>query len=301
MAVAPHGPSPRAVETVTGLSRHDRAMSFTPRALILDLFGDYLRYVDCEVRLGHLTTLFEAFGIAPATVRVTMSRLRREEWFTSRREDRETVYTLSPHMLEVLDEGRRRIFAPASTPWDGSWTMVIYQLSEADRQGREQLRKELAWQGFGSLTTSTWLAPGDRREDVHTLTRAFPTAQIDVLRCTSDGLAHDRELVSRCWDLSRLAADYEAFNAENSDLAKRAGALVGAEAMVERTRVTATFRHFPFKDPRLPQELRPDAWPGVEAHEIFHDVHATLGPPSRAYIAGVLGRDVPSPPNGHDD
>jgi phenylacetic acid degradation operon negative regulatory protein len=100
-------------------------MSFTPRSLILDLFGDYLRYVDCEVRMGHLTTLFEAFGIAAATTRVTMSRLRREEWFTSRRMGRETVYTLSPHMFEVLDEGRRRIFAAASSSWDASWTMVI--------------------------------------------------------------------------------------------------------------------------------------------------------------------------------
>jgi phenylacetic acid degradation operon negative regulatory protein len=270
-------------------------MSFTPRALILDLFGDYLRYVDSEVRMGHLTTLFEAFDIAPATVRVTMSRLRREGWFTSRRLGRETVYTLCPHMLEVLDEGRRRIFAPASSPWDESWTMVIYQLSEADRQGRDQLRKELAWQGFGPLTTSTWLAPGDRREDVHTLTAEFPTAQIDVLRCTSDGQAHDRELASRCWDLSTLATEYEAFNEQNRHLVQIAGTLVGAGAMVERTRVITVFRHFPFKDPRLPQALRPEAWPGVEAHEIFHQVHSTLGSPARTYVAQVLGRDVPAP------
>lgn len=272
-------------------------MSFTPRALILDLFGDYLRYVDSEVRLGHLTTLFEAFGIAPATVRVTMSRLRREGWFGSRRMGRETVYMLSPHMLEVLDEGRRRIFAPASSPWDGSWTMVIYQLSESDRQGREQLRKELAWQGFGPLMTSTWLAPGDRREDVHALTRDFPTAQIDVLRCTSDGPDHDRELVNRCWDLTGLAAEYQAFNTENHNLVQSVGTLVGAEALVERTRVITTFRHFPFKDPRLPCVLRPDDWPGVVAHQIFHQVHSTLGPPARAYVAGVLGRDVPTPPD----
>jgi phenylacetic acid degradation operon negative regulatory protein len=272
-------------------------MSFTPRALILDLFGDYLRYVDSEVRLGHLTTLLDAFDVAPATVRVTMSRLRREGWFSSRRMGRETVYTLSPHMLDVLDEGRRRIFAPASSAWDNSWTMVIYQLSEADRQGREQLRKELAWQGFGPLMTSTWLAPGDRREDVHTLTRDFPTAQIDVLRCTSDGSDHDRQLVMRCWDLTSLAAEYKAFNAENHQLVQTANSLVGADAMVERTRLITTFRHFPFKDPRLPPELRPEAWPGVEAHEIFQQVHKALGPPARAYVAEVLGRDVPPAPD----
>jgi phenylacetic acid degradation operon negative regulatory protein len=74
--------------------------------------------------------------------------------------------------------------------------------------------------------------------------------------------------------------------------------LVGSEALVERTRVITTFRHFPFKDPRLPQDLRPESWPGVEAHEIFREVHAILGPPARAYVAAIIGRDVPVPPDG---
>jgi phenylacetic acid degradation operon negative regulatory protein len=64
----------------------------SPRSLILDLFGDYLRYADAEVRLSHLTTLPGAFDIASPTVRVTMSRLRREHWFTTHRVGREMIY-----------------------------------------------------------------------------------------------------------------------------------------------------------------------------------------------------------------
>lgn len=271
---------------------HDRLMAFMPRALILDLFGDYLRYPDAEVRLSHLTTLFGAFEIAPATVRVTVSRLRREGWFASRRVGRETVYTLSPPLLEILDEGRRRIFASASTPWDGSWTMVIYQLSEGDRQGREKLRKELAWQGFGPLTTSTWLAVGDRRPDVRTILGAFPAAQADVLRCSSDGLDHDLELVRRCWDLTNLASEYDDFNACNRPLLRTAKRMRGAAALVERTRIVTTFRHFPFRDPRLPPALRPSGWPGAEAHDLFLELHTALGPGAREYVSSVIGRDL---------
>jgi phenylacetic acid degradation operon negative regulatory protein len=267
----------------------------TPRSLILDLFGDYLRYADAEVRLGHLTSLLGDFGVAPATVRVTLSRLRREGWFTSRREGRETVYTLSDDMLGVLDEGRRRIFAPAAVEWDGDWTMVIYQLSEAERAERDELRKQLAWLGFGSLTTSTWLAPGERTAEVDRLDAVRRGDRVDVLRCRSRGLEHDRDLARRCWDLDDLAAQYDAFVSGHRDLGSRADDLTGAEALVARTDLIATFRHFPFLDPRLPVDVRPDDWPGEEAHRLFADVHRRLGPPARAHVAGVVGREIRAP------
>jgi len=44
---------------------------------------------------------------------------------------------------------------------------------------------------------------------------------------TSDGLDHDRELVNRCWDLTTLVAEYEAFNVENRPLVQTATTLVG--------------------------------------------------------------------------
>ncbi|WP_299056248.1 PaaX family transcriptional regulator C-terminal domain-containing protein [uncultured Nocardioides sp.] len=267
----------------------------TPRSLILDLFGDYLRYTDAEVRLGHLTSLLGDFGVAPATVRVTLSRLRREGWFTSRREGRETVYTLSDEMLGVLDEGRRRIFAPPAVAWDGGWTMVIYQLSEAERAERDELRKRLAWLGFGSLSTSTWLAPGERTAEVDALDAVRRTDRVDVLRCRSRGLEHDRDLARRCWDLDDLATQYDAFVAQHRDLEGRAGDLTGADALVARTDLIATFRHFPFLDPRLPEQVRPDGWPGEEAHRLFADVHRRLGPPAREHVAAVVGRSIESP------
>jgi phenylacetic acid degradation operon negative regulatory protein len=280
---------------------HHEIMSQTPRSLILDLYGDYLRYVGPEVRLSPLTALLEEFDIAPATVRVTMSRLRREGWFTTRRLGRETAYTLSDEMLGVLEDGRQRIFAPPSSDWDGAWTMVIYQLSESERHDRARLRKALSWHGFGSLTTSTWLAPGDRRREAAALTKDFSTEKIDILRCSSDGLDGDRDLASRCWDLEALAASYEEFNKANRPLLNDASRLTGADALRARTELIATFRHFPFLDPRLPTELRPADWPGVEAHTIFRAIHAALAPAAEGFVQQVIGAEVRAPHPGDND
>lgn len=266
-------------------------MSEKPRALILDLFGEYLRYAGAEIRLANLTALLGAFDVAPTTVRVTLSRLRREGWFTTRRVGRETIYTLSSAILEVLDEGRDRIFAPGTVEYTGTWTMVIYQLPESERQDRAELRKALAWNGFGPLATSTWLAPGDRVQSVERFSVNWPTDRFDIFVCASQGLDHDRDLAQRCWDLDQLASDYENFNKAHADLFQAAGELVGVDALLARTELIGAFRQFPFRDPLLPRELRPGPWPGDTARDLFEAIHRQLGPAARAYVGDVLGTD----------
>jgi phenylacetic acid degradation operon negative regulatory protein len=271
-------------------------MTVRPRSVIFDLFGDHLRCIDAEVGLSHLTQLLGAFDMAPSTVRVTLSRLRREGWFETRRDGRGTVYTLAPDMLDVLDEDRARIFAPPADTWVGTWTMVIYQMTESERNERTQLRKALAWHGFGPLTTSTWLAPGDRRKEMRAVIDGLTDEQVDVLSCTSEGLDHDRALAHRCWDLETLAREYAEFNDAYRPLLRRSTRLSGAAALVARTDLVVAYGHFPFRDPRLPSELLPEPWPGLEAYDTFRAAHGRLGAAARTYVSSVVGRAVPELP-----
>jgi len=269
-------------------------MPVKPRSLVLDMFGEYLRYLRPDIRLTQVTNLLSEFDVTPATVRVTMSRLKNEGWFTSRREGRETVYALTQTMVDVLDEGRSRIFAPSARSWSGEWTMVIYQMSEAERVERNQLRKKLAWHGFGPMTTSTWLAPGDRSAEARAFVDEGVRDQVDILRCSSQGVDHDRDLATRCWDLETLAADYRDFVSAHKPLAKEASRLTGTAALVARTGLISTFRHFPFRDPRLPLEIRPTPWPGDDAHASFRRTYDELGPAARTHVSGLVGQDVPA-------
>src|SRR3954462_425530 len=93
------------------------------RSLVFDLFGDYLRYRGGEIRLQQLVALLACFGVPEPTVRVVVTRLRKEGWLDSRRDGRETVYALRPSTLTMLDEGRARIFDRSRGPWDGLWHM----------------------------------------------------------------------------------------------------------------------------------------------------------------------------------
>jgi phenylacetic acid degradation operon negative regulatory protein len=263
-----------------------------PRALILDIFGDYLRYVDSEVKAGDLVVLLGALGVEATATRMTLSRLKQEEWFTTRRVGRETIYRLSAHLLDILDEGRDRIFADYDEEWDGWWTQVVYQTPESDRAVREQMKKKLAWLGFGPLTPSTWLSPRQAKQDALKLHTEFPTACVDVFLSRTDDLSTDRSLVTRCWDLELLEADYRQFIEIHRSLLENASRLTGAAALGARTELVSTYRHFPFRDPWLPAALRPDGWSGAIAHDLFLTAHAALAPAAVDYVSSVIGAPV---------
>ncbi|MQA16340.1 MAG: PaaX family transcriptional regulator [Pseudonocardiaceae bacterium] len=255
-----------------------------PRSIVFDLFGDHLRYRGGAVRLRGLSELMACFDVPEATVRVVMARLRREGWFETRREGRETVYALSDAGWRLLDEGRSRIFDRAREPWDGQWHMVIYSVPEAERALREQLRKRLAWFGFGPLAASTWLSPHDRLDQVRDSFAEQDAVRLDVLRARSEGVDTDRAMAQRCWDLAGLQADYTRWIGavrRRMPVYRRAG---GRDALVERMRLVHDYRRFPFRDPDLPLELLPDGWSGRQAHELFLEAHELLREPAEKCV-----------------
>ncbi len=260
------------------------------RSLMFDLFGDYLRYRGGAVRLRSLVALMACFDVPEPTVRVVATRLRKEGWLESRRDGRETIYALTDAAWRLLDEGRSRIFARASGPWDGRWHMVLYQVPETDRALREQLRKRLTWLGFGALAPSVWISPRDRTAQVRQYFAEYPAARLDLFSCQSEGPGADRDMAGRAWDLSTLDRDYAAMIEQYRPrlAACRRGALSRRDALVERMRLIHDYRMFPFRDPDLPPELLPEGWSGRAAHEVFLEAHGLLRAPAEGYVDGIL-------------
>lgn len=261
------------------------------RSVVFDLFGDYLRYRGGEARLRALVALMAPFDVSGAAARVTVTRLRKEGWLDSRRVGRETVYALTDAAWRLLDDGRERIFDRARGPWDGQWHMVIYSVPETERALREQLRKKLAWFGFGPLSSSVWLSPHDRTGGVLTEFGGNPVVRLDVFRSRSAGLDADRDVASRAWDLAGLDRDYgRLLSTYQPRLPRyRAGEPSGARALVERMRLVNDYRRFPFRDPDLPAELLPADWRGRQAHDVFLTAHGLLRSAAEAFVDEALG------------
>ena len=260
------------------------------RSLVFDLFGDYLRYRGGSARLRALVALLECFDIPEATTRVSVARLRKEGWLDADRQGRETVYSLTDTAWEMLDEGRARIFDRVTGPWNGRWHMVLYQVPETNRAAREQLRKKLSWLGFGPLAAAVWVSPHDRTDQVVSAFADDPTIKIDVFESRSAGVAADRDIAGRAWDLVELNKAYTELLAVYQPRLPgyRGGELDGARTLVERMTLVHDYRLFPFRDPDLPHELLPANWQGRVAHEVFLEAHSLLRGPAEDYVDSVL-------------
>lgn len=254
-----------------------------PRALVFDVYGDYVRYRGGEISLRALARCLACFGVSEDGVRITVSRMSREGWLAPRRAGRRSYYSLTPRSWHLLDEGRPRIFERQQRPWDGQWCLLLYSVPEAERAARERLRKALAWLGFGPLAPSTWVSPHDHSARLDALLAEHGLSdRAHIFFSRSRSQAEDRALVARSWDLAALQARYAKFlDAYAPRLPAYAAGALGDEAcFVERIRLVDDYRRFPFVDPDLPAALLPRAWRGGEAHRVFTAAYEALRVPA---------------------
>jgi len=262
-----------------------------PRAILWDLFGDHLRYIDDGwVPMRALTQLLDVFGIGESTSRVVLSRMRREGWFTTCRDGRQTSYALTARSLTTLDEGRARIFDRGGGDWDGTWRMVIYAVPEESRGERDRVRRTLAWHGFGPLAAATWISPHPRLEVVRSALADLAATRMDLLESRALSRTTDREMASRCWDLDGLSRDYVELISAYQQLpaAAELAALPGAEALRRQVELVASYRALPFRDPDLPAALLPEGWQGRRAHALFTAAHDALHGPADTYVRDMV-------------
>jgi phenylacetic acid degradation operon negative regulatory protein len=270
------------------------ATQMKPRAIVWDLFGDHLRYIDGgQVQMRALAELLAVFEVGDSTSRVVLSRMRREGWFTTHREGRQTSYALTGRSLRTLDEGRARIFDRGCDDWDGTWRMVIYAVPEESRGERDRVRRTLAWHGFGPLAGATWISPHPRLDTVATALADLSATRIDLLESRALSRAADREIAARCWDLEGLGRDYVELVTAYEELppGPDLAGLPGRDALRRQVELVASYRALPFRDPDLPAGLLPEGWQGRRAYELFTAAHDALHGPAHAYVRDVVARN----------
>jgi phenylacetic acid degradation operon negative regulatory protein len=254
-----------------------------PRSLVVDLYGDYVRYRGGEIGLQELIKLMAPFGVSEQSARMTVSRLKKEDWLYARRVGRYSYYSLTPRAFRLLDEGRERIFTRSEDDWSGGWYMVIYKVSESERKMRERLRQILAWLGFGAFAPSTWVSVRDRFDELtKEMAEEGIEASIDMLTVRTAGIEQDRDFAARCWNLGAIDARYREFMEEHRGLGDESAS--EEKAFISRVRLVDDYRRFVHIDPDLPPPLLPAGWSGHAAHEMFLGLYHELAGPANRYF-----------------
>jgi len=271
-----------------------------PRAksMVMTLFGDVITPHGGQVWLGSLIELLAPFGISDRLVRTSVFRLAEEGWLEAQREGRRSQYALKASAARRFERAYQRVYTPTYRPWDGKWTLLFATSGAITAEQRSGLRKELVWEGFGTIAP---LFFGHLAADADTVKEILARVGVEgnVFVCNAQEYALPfakplSDLVGQCWELSSIIDNYEHFIqcfAGLEQLLDTKRVLDPEQAFILRTLLIHEFRRVQLHDPQLPLQLLPDNWPGKTAYELCHRLYAATHLEAETYILEILRRE----------
>lgn len=269
------------------------------KSLVMTIFGDAIAPHGGAIWLGSLIELLEPFGVNDRLLRTSVFRLAQEGWLVANRDGRRSSYAILPQALPRFERANRRIYAPLTAHWDGSWTMLLAASAGIDAPTRALLRKELAWEGYAMISNGIFGHPVASPEVIEEILVRHGV-QGKLLVCRSSELPGVsgrplRELAAEGWDLSGVVEGYrgfiEQFRPLLAALEQSGETLAPEQAFVIRTLLIHAYRRVQLHDPMLPIELLPDPWPGSEAYELARALYRITQGAAQAHVLAALRRE----------
>ncbi len=272
------------------------AVPLRAKSLIVTIYGDSILPHGGSVWLGSLIRLVAPLGLSDRMVRTAVFRLTRDHWLVAEPVGRRSYYALTAEGRRRFEAAHRRIYALDQAPWDGRWLLVLVGALPLDTDQRDALRRDLLWQGFGTLAPSVLAHPGgDEVEVRRSLATLGLGEQVVVMRAEMHALtdpAARLALVRGCWDLDSLAADYAAFVQRFRPvwraLEAAGGSCPPARAFMIRTLLIHDYRRVLLRDPTLPDAILPPDWPGAAARLLCRNLYRATQAAAEAHIMATL-------------
>ncbi|SFC72040.1 transcriptional regulator, PaaX family [Bacillus sp. OV322] len=265
------------------------------RSMIFTIYGDYIRHYGSEIWIGSLIRLLKEFGHNEQAVRAAISRMSKQGWVMARKEGNKSYYFLTERGADRMDEAAKRIFKLKPDKWDDEWRMLIYSIPEEKRHLRDELRQELIWSGFGTISNSCWITPNSLDKEVNSLINKYGISKyVHFFTSRYEGPEENVQLVRKCWDLAGINEKYQQFFSEYQQEYYEAknkfqnNGLSDAECFVQRTKLVHEYRKFLFIDPGLPEDLLPEKWLGSSAASLFSDFYKVLAEPASRFFEEVF-------------
>lgn len=271
-------------------------------SLIVTVFGDAIAPRGGTVWLGSLIRVMEPFGISERLVRTSIFRLSQDNWFEVEQAGRRSYYSLSADGAKKFGVATHRIYGEPRVAWSGDWCLVL--MSELDAAIREQVRKELSWLGFASVSPGVLAHPSPDMTDLGiSLNRMGCEDELVIMqgRALRGGQEKAlRNLVHKHWNLADIDKRYEAFVRKFRPVLAAANKKRRKDpqlAFVIRMLLVQEYRKVLLRDPLLPAELLPPKWHGTAAYQLCRNLYSSVFVAADDYMSGAMETaDGPLPP-----
>ncbi|RAU52310.1 phenylacetic acid degradation operon negative regulatory protein PaaX [Pseudocitrobacter sp. RIT415] len=259
-------------------------------SLIASLYGDSLLHRGGTVWLGSLAAMLEGLGFGERFVRTALFRLNKEGWLDVERIGRRSFYRLSDKGQRLTRRAENKIYRAETPAWDGTWLLL---LSEGlDRATLSDVKKQLIWQGFGTLAPSLMASPSQKMADVQSLLHEAGVAENVICFEAHSPLALSRAALSarveECWQLTEQNAMYDTFIQlfrPLLPLLREGDELTPERGFQIQLLLIHFYRRVVLKDPLLPEELLPAHWLGGSARQLCINIYQRVAPAALAFVS----------------
>jgi len=260
------------------------------RALLFTIYGSYVRYYGGKIDIASLIRLMRQHQFTDGAVRAAVARVTQQGWIEARSKGSKRYYALTERGRRRMNEAAERIYKFRRELWDGRWRILVYNIPEKKHELRSQIRQELKWLGWGSLSNSAWITPNNIVERTKEHLKSYRVNKyVEIFEATYLAFSDDQELLKKCWDLTGIDARYQEFISEYQPRLAEAQASppTPEQAFVEKTELVHEYRKFLFIDPRLPSELSTPFTHGEDVSKLFLDYYGLLHEGSLSFFEEV--------------
>jgi phenylacetic acid degradation operon negative regulatory protein len=199
----------------------------------------------------------------------TLGRLVNKGWVIKKTNRQETTYAISTPGINELNRTLDTIKHERKTEWDHTWHMVIFDIPEKKRKLRDNLRILLKESCFGMLTSSVWISPYDKQEQLKRFIKLHNLADnIFALTTPAEDNYQTKAIARRCWDWSKLERDYRTF-LTYSDKQLRIIEKAAHNQRFLAKKLVFQYAEIVKEDPQLPIEIGLHATIARKAHEQY--------------------------------
>lgn len=259
-------------------------------SLIITVYGDFIAPHGGTVWLGSFIRLVEPLGLNERMVRTSVYRLSQEKWLVSEQLGRRSFYSLTASGRRRFEHAYRRIYAAPHDTWGGEWQLVVFP-GTLTTPLRDQLRKELTWAGYGTLSQGVLAHPtADSESLLDILQEAGAHDKVVALHAANIGALTSKpllELVHECWNLDVLAGRYDEFIERFRPVLRTlraASELDPEQCFLVQTLLMHDFRRVLLHDPQLPAQLLPANWSGGVARQLCRDIYHLTWPHAQRHL-----------------
>lgn len=225
-------------------------------------------YRPLSKRPGYPTPFFDIEGLNAER------KLQRMQVFLNRRDLINTFDEVHGKRLVVTSRGHKIFYEDyplaklREKPWDGVWTVIMYDFPEKERVERRAIRRRLMRLGFGCPQISILISPLPIEEPIQKLLEGEGVAgQVWTLRAERILGMENREVARKAWPI------VDEMNLLYGELLEALPKVKENKNLKEQWRTY--FLAVNDADPYLPFELLPENWKGQKCEEEF--VHLGRG------------------------